>query len=132
MAFIPVDQEEFNANIQTVTKVEPATRQPDRDKPPEQKVDRDSGLLVWAITVAYEAPQDFGPEFMVVQVPSQAEPEVSPGRIQFGGLELRSWEMGSRRGLSFRAGSFTQEARPSSKRTAPPVPPAPSGGKKAA
>jgi hypothetical protein len=131
MAFIPIDEDEFNANIQTVTKVEPATRQPDRDKPPEQKTHRETGQLLWAITVAYEAPEDYSAEFMTVQVPSASEPQVSPGLIRFGGLELRSWEMGSRRGMSFSARTFTQDARPSSKR--PPSPPTPSEeGKKAA
>lgn len=134
--FVPVKDDEWNDGILTVLKCEPLMeyQREDDPAPPSQQVHKKMGPL-WSVIVSVEHEKDFEPENCEVRIGSEGDPGIVPGPIRFGGLAFRTWNMNGKKGLSIMAESWTQEARPSSKR--PPVPSSPvgsgvEGGKKAA
>lgn len=122
--FLPVDNEEFNDSILTVLKCEPVMEfNDDESAAPVQQRHRRSGLPLWSVTVSYEHDADFEPENCQVRIASADDPALVPGPVRFGGLAFRTWNMNGKKGLSIAADTWTQEARPSSKRSRPAPPP---------
>ncbi len=130
--FLPVNDDEFNDSILTVLKCDPVTEfNPDEGAAPIQQRHRKSGLPLWSVTISYEHEQDFEPENCQVRIASAADPGLVPGPIRFGGLAFRTWNMNGKKGLSISADTWTQEARPSTKRAKATTPPVPANGDKA-
>ena len=113
---LPIDEVEFCKNIVTAIGVEPVLEfSDDASQVAQQRRDRD-GRLLWSISVAYQGEGARRPEVLQIRVASEVEPVVVPGPIRFGGLLVRTWEMGDRRGVSFSAQTFTQAEPPSVRR----------------
>ena len=125
---LPVANDDFNDSILTLVKVDPVMEfNPDDGAAPIQQRHRKSGLPLWSVTVSYEHEQDFEPENCQIRIASADDPGLVPGPIRFGGLTFRTWNMNGKRGLSIAADTWTQDARPSTRRATPPSPPTPSG-----
>jgi hypothetical protein len=86
-----------------------------------QRTDAETGRPLWLIECIVDRDEERG-EFIKVQVPSDAEPViVKYAPITFGGdFHVEPYNMGDNAGVTFRATTWTQEARPSTQR--PPVP----------
>lgn len=116
-------------NVVSVLGVE-AARVWERDVPAEDQKQRVNGdkVPMWDVTCAIQ--DGWQVAGFKVRVASEAKPEVTAGRIRFGGLQAFTRQDGSKHLVSFAADTWTQEDRPSLRRpkeevTPAPVPPMP-------
>ena len=135
---LPIDSDLFNHNTQGASGYEPVV---DFETGRQKMVGPDDDRrLAWAIKIVYEDETDpYGEsETLKVRYNSNEDPKVTFGPIELGGVRAQTWEVATKggqlkSGISFSCETFTQDARPSSKRaSASPPPPAADGAKTAA
>ena len=117
---IPIDSERFNRNVLGAIRYEPVAD----FQTGEQK--RTQSGKSWVIYVNYlDADDPFGngePETVKVKYSSDTDPQISYGPIEVGGVKCRDGTVAvkgqMKHWISFSCESFTQEAKPSSRRAA--------------
>ena len=121
---IPIDSERFNANVLGAIRYEPVVD----FQTGEQKAtgQADKRQKAWVIYVSYldaDDPYSNGePETVKVKFSSNTDPQIGYGPIQLGGVRCQDGTVAvkgtMKHWISFSCESFTQEARPSSRRAA--------------
>lgn len=127
--FIPIDEAEFNANIEGAIKSLPVMDYDPKDPSASdrQKMAGPAGkkLPAWVVEVMYSDPLDLfdaGSEKIEVRINSAEDPAVRFGPIMLGGVRCSTWEMNGKFGLTWSCATFTQEPKPSKGRAANPAP----------